>query len=215
MGLLVSGHLATAFIDRPILNVYPFMQHNVLTNGNKDQPHKKGRAIALRAILVFNKDPKPPAHTKTHSCTDIEMSQPGPMTSLYFGTDATLLFRSILKGCDNDIVARFIAVGADPNIPTNLGVTPLHVAAVKDASDIIKTLVAAGAVVDAVDAKGNTPLHMAVYAGSFEAFKTLGDLGADVNKQNHHGSTALHIAVNNDSHSEFAADYAEPASQVA
>ena len=95
------------------------------------------------------------------------------------GLGTTALIRAAKAG-DVDSVRLLLAGGADPNLPTAAGITPLHAAAgigsfqldtrgkdraEKDCVEVAKTLVAAGARVSAVDNTGRTPLFGAASWG--------------------------------------------------
>ncbi|AGO84364.1 Ankyrin repeat domain containing protein [Pandoravirus salinus] len=135
------------------------------------------------------------------------MSRQGQTPKLHFGSQGTLLFRCVLNSLDGTVGA-LLDAGQDPKIGTELGVTPLHAAAVKNDPSMIKKLVAAGALVDAVDAKGNTPIIMAAHVGSIDAVSALMELGADVNRCDGRGNPLLHILIASNL-AEFVADYAD------
>lgn len=54
-----------------------------------------------------------------------------------------------------------LATGANPNAVSDLGMTPLHVAAQRSSHDIIQVLLGAGADVSAQDNGGRLPIHYA------------------------------------------------------
>jgi hypothetical protein len=60
-----------------------------------------------------------------------------------------------------DAIKMLLAAGADPNVKTPDGSTPLHMAADARQVAIIRELVAAGANLDAVDSENLTPLLLA------------------------------------------------------
>jgi ankyrin repeat protein len=111
---------------------------------------------------------------------------------------------------------------ADVNTKTELGETPLHLAALEGHKKVAELLIADGVDVNTKDKIGSTPLCMAVAAGhkevaehlitkgaevngndgrhplSFALTKEIAELliakGANVNAKNKHGSTPLHSA---------------------
>ena len=101
-----------------------------------------------------------------------------------------------------EVVKLLLSRGADVNLKSKYGHTPLHLAAIKTASnpDKIDVLVHAGANVNAMNSSGETPLHNATDFAHFKAAKRLIEAGADVNahgrrKGTCHGYTPLHRAV--------------------
>ena len=81
--------------------------------------------------------------------------------------------------------------GADPNLLTAYGYTPLHLASESDAPIFIKPLVEKGAAVNAQNAKGFAPLHAACDRGNFNACKELIENGANVNIVDADGFTPI------------------------
>ena len=83
------------------------------------------------------------------------------------------------------VVKALIDVGADLEANDKMGLTPLHLAAVRDRPSVVKALIDAGADPNARGEYGRTPLHIA--AQSFKAgdspdvIKALIDGGADPN----------------------------------
>lgn len=65
------------------------------------------------------------------------------------------------------------------NARTELGSTPLHIAATRSNPEIAKLLVAKGANVNARDNNGLTPLHIAAYTGKKELVEFFLSKGAD------------------------------------
>lgn len=89
--------------------------------------------------------------------------------------------------------------GADINIANNVGVTPLHRAAVNEHCRTIEYLVSVGAQVDATDYRGNTALHRAAYSRHFEACEALLRCGASTLARDAAGQTPLDVARQRDS----------------
>lgn len=87
--------------------------------------------------------------------------------------------------------------GADVNLGSNQGVTPLACVVRLDGPkplELINLLIQSGADIDAVDATGNTPLMTAVQMRRPDTIRRLIDAGADVNAAAANGWTALHWA---------------------
>jgi ankyrin repeat protein len=110
-----------------------------------------------------------------------------------------------------EIVRVLLEAGANPNLTTEDGTTPLMLAAglgtmsrqpEKKRSDpspsalaAVKVLVEAGAKVNAVNEANFTALHGAAFSGSNEIIQYLVDQGAEINVQDFSGRTPFHIAV--------------------
>jgi len=106
---------------------------------------------------------------------------------------ATAFFRAA-QSSDIHAMRLLVKYGADPNIPTLKGATPLMVAAgigwgyhynmnLTDDNawmDSVKYCVQLGANVNAIDDRGYTALHGAAYIGNHEMIQYLMDHGADV-----------------------------------
>jgi len=94
-----------------------------------------------------------------------------------------------------------LRLGADPNVRSSGGHTPLYCVAnecrVTGGGDIVRMLVRAGAHVDArSDSKRCTPLHMAARRGNIAVSEALLDCGADINARDRAGDTPLRRAKN-------------------
>ena len=112
---------------------------------------------------------------------------------------------------DPEKVAILLAAGADPNVRTSGGWTPLHLVAEADRDyygrrkwagatgrAAAAALLDAGADVDARDSQGETPLHKAVQQEDDSAallVTLLINAGADPNARTNDGRTPLHLAV--------------------
>ena len=95
-----------------------------------------------------------------------------------------------------DMVQVLIDAGADIEIKTDSGRSPLHVASIEGALATVKMLVKAGADVRATDAKGNTCLILAACCGHTDTVRYLVGLPeVDLNHQKISNYTALHVAV--------------------
>ncbi len=70
----------------------------------------------------------------------------------------------ILAACDvgnAEIVKLLLAHGADPNLPNDVGMYPLHYAAMGDSVDVLALMQASGTQQHVKDAEGKTPLDWA------------------------------------------------------
>lgn len=86
---------------------------------------------------------------------------------------------------------------ADPasrDARTELGITPLHYAAMNKDSGPLKALLKAGAKPNARDSEGRTPLHMAAFSQRTDNAMLLLDAGADPTIQTHAGRDVLSMA---------------------
>jgi len=108
------------------------------------------------------------------------------------------LHLSAVFGC-NDIVKLLLKNGADPNLKTKIGKTPLSIIAGTDEYgdnvSICKLLISKGADVNAKDKHGYTPLMAAGRVGNVSICKLLISKGADVNTKDKHGHTPLMAAA--------------------
>jgi uncharacterized protein len=124
------------------------------------------------------------------------------------GTGTTPMLRAAKAG-DAEAIQALLAKGANPNIPTKSGITPLMAAAglgtkeedttgrkKTDAEAIasIKLCVDAGADVNAVDGQGDTALHGAAQKGSDPIVQFLVDHGAKMDIKDKKGRTPLDAA---------------------
>ncbi len=120
----------------------------------------------------------------------------GTPSDVYVDAGATAMMRILL------------AAGADPNIPTADGTTPLLVAAglggggggrrrpdgSNPALERVKLLLDAGAKIDASNEARFTALHGAAFAGNDDVIKFLVGQRADINAQDFRGRTPYRIA---------------------
>lgn len=99
------------------------------------------------------------------------------------------------------MVELLLRLGADPNVKTGGGHTPLYCIAnqcrTPGGGDVVRELIRAGAQVDAqTDSKRCTALHMAARRGNTEVAAALLDCGADINARDKAGDTPLQRAKN-------------------
>lgn len=96
-----------------------------------------------------------------------------------------------------DVVTFLLSYGADPNVVTNTGDTPLHEASRIGVlgEDIARRLIEHKAAIDDSNNAGLTPLHEASNLANAGVLEVLLQKGADANKRTRDGSTALHLAV--------------------
>ncbi len=92
------------------------------------------------------------------------------------------LFDLAKKGTAEEIEA-CIDAGADPNVQTSAGRTPLYLAAAADRAAAVHMLISKGARPSLDDEDGVTPLHIAVNNSAWDAAAALIDDGADKNYQ--------------------------------
>ena len=113
-------------------------------------------------------------------------------------TGETELYR---RAADLDQVTRLLGEGADPNIATHAGETPLTFAADWGLVEIAERLLRAGADPNYVDrALDRTVLFYAAGNGSVELVKLLLDHGADATYVSAGGLTARNVALAADHH---------------
>ena len=96
-----------------------------------------------------------------------------------------------------EIVQYLTENGADVNISTNAGWTPLNIAADRGYLEIITHLIDCGAEINSQNNKGATPLFNACKNGHYEIVRILIESGADVNIEDCIGRMPLFIANSN------------------
>lgn len=104
------------------------------------------------------------------------------------------IFDAVLIGNAQE-VAKFVS--ANPKLVharTELGSTPLHIAATLSSPDAAKSLIAKGADVSARDNNGATPLHLAAYTGKKEVAELLLNSGAIADAKDDKNATPLNYA---------------------
>ena len=102
---------------------------------------------------------------------------------------------------DDDKMHLLLKYGANPNISTRYGVTPLHRCASKGKyvnESHIKLLLSHGANPNVCDSNDRTPLHVAASSGSTCATVLLIEGGAYINCVDRFGESPLHKAARNE-----------------
>lgn len=99
-----------------------------------------------------------------------------------------------LRGAGGEVAAILAATPSARDARTDLGSTPLHLAAGSPDVSALKILVAAGANPNARDSEGNTPLHIAAFAQKAENARLLLEAGADPSIRTHAGRDATSMA---------------------
>ncbi len=85
----------------------------------------------------------------------------------------TRLYRAVRNGNVSEVASLLFVFRADPNVPDNHGLTPLHQAAYWGEKAIVNLLLQAGANPNADTGKGWTPLHSAAIAGGMKSRKAV------------------------------------------
>lgn len=94
-------------------------------------------------------------------------------------------------GQDMGLIDEMLAHGADVNIPTYHGETPLHSAVRHKRDAAVRALLKAGADVNIKDENGFTPLFLAM-GGPLSVVQALVEAGAEINIQNKYGWLVFH-----------------------
>lgn len=174
----------------------------------------------INKFLVY-KNPAPPIldryRTSDNVHIPIELTRFEKIDSLfnsinsddisYFKSNYNRILESNLKNRSGDtiltyailtqkhgIVASILSLGADPNMPNNLGYTPLEIAVELRDSKSLNLLIAHNVDVKYMDAPGRTYLMHAARVGFLEAADVFISKGVDVNAMDEDGFTALSIA---------------------
>ena len=108
-----------------------------------------------------------------------------------------LLVSSLAFGPNMGLIAakELLARGADPDIPDNIGQTPLHHAVRCRWLDWARDLIQAGANIDATDYRLFTPLHVASQGGQAPMIRLLLSENANCDARDQIGATPLHYTV--------------------
>lgn len=96
-----------------------------------------------------------------------------------------------------EVLSLLLSAGFPASKSDELGITPLHLAALHGHADAVRSLLAAGAglAVDALSAEGFSPLHNAALNGHAEVVRALLSAGASASQAHPCGPTALHLAA--------------------
>jgi ankyrin repeat protein len=92
---------------------------------------------------------------------------------------AGTIFEAAREGAPQEVEKMLAADKNLINARTELGSTPLHIAATRSNPEIAKLLLAKGADVNARDNNGTSPLHIAAYTGKKELVEIFLGKGAD------------------------------------
>jgi hypothetical protein len=93
------------------------------------------------------------------------------------------------------IIEAFHHAGADLNVKdSQLGLTPLHYAGMRNKPLCAQTLIEWGAIIDITEVNGATALHGAAFQGNFEVAEVLLEAGIDPNTPDNHNNTPLSLA---------------------
>jgi ankyrin repeat protein len=122
---------------------------------------------------------------------NIDTSEYLPLSS--FGALEYNLMIAASKGYDTEI-ERMALMGADIDIETEEGATPLIFAVQNDKTKSAYILIKYGADVNRITNRYETPLTIAVRNQNFEIAETLIRYGAEVNYIDNYGATPLHYA---------------------
>jgi ankyrin repeat protein len=95
-----------------------------------------------------------------------------------------------------DMVRSLLAMGANPNIPSQNGynVYPIHAAVSSNFVQIVKMLMEAGALVNVVQTSRVSPLHMAAQNGHIDLIILLLEQGASIEAKTDLGQTPSELA---------------------
>jgi ankyrin repeat protein len=96
-----------------------------------------------------------------------------------------------------EILKFLLENGANADLATNDGYTPLHWAAFRNTPECVTLLVAHGAALNAVDKYGRTALWCASHQGYRSVAELLVQSGADIDIADNDGKTAIVIAAKN------------------
>ena len=161
---------------------------------------QRARAVAtVKVLLAHRADPNARLHQEKPTVRGLDELQFEGATPLALAAEVNNL----------DAIKVLVAGGADPNIPTAMGTTPLMLAsgAATDvqrarsieerglAVETARYLVEHGADVNAVGEFGWTPLHAASYQGLTDVIELLVSKGAKLETKDKLGQTPLSISL--------------------
>jgi ankyrin repeat protein len=95
------------------------------------------------------------------------------------------------------VLTLLLEKGADVNLASNDGVTPVNIASQNGHAEVLALLLEKGADVNQADDDGGTPVHIASQEGHADVLILLLEKGADVNRARNNGSTPLTMASEN------------------
>jgi ankyrin repeat protein len=103
-----------------------------------------------------------------------------------------------IENSNRNQIVKLIDNGANVDEMNDEGLSPLHMATLKENKGIVALLIVAGANVDIKSpVTENTPLHIASSLGNDSLLDIFLNEGANFNSKNKNGDTALHIAAKN------------------
>lgn len=116
---------------------------------------------------------------------------------------STPLYMAAIEGHE-EVIHLLLHAGANPNMGTSCGRTPLHAAAQVKCQDakIVQVLLDGGAEPDREDDLRDTPLHVAAINARHYVVKVLLERGADPTKVDRFGKNALALAIEKDHKNE-------------
>ena len=107
----------------------------------------------------------------------------------------TFLTKAICDGSSDDVLTSLLHNGADPDLPNNSDLTPLHLAASFGRLSAIKILVQRASYLNRCDSSGQTALFKCSSKGHHEIVKLLIETGADIEWTDNERRTPLFAAV--------------------
>ena len=151
---------------------------NLISRFAIDKAVIQGNVAVLKMLLEAGLDP--------NSGVEIPMRSGETMT-------ANLIFSSFEGG--KEVMELLIEAGADVEVRSFLGHTPLQLAASFGDLEAVAVLVGAGAKLEAKDEDGMTALLWALRGRHSKVALYLISVGADVNSRSRNGTTPLQLAV--------------------
>ena len=133
------------------------------------------------------------ADPKSESSKDLESK-----SSEGLETVEANLFRPLILACiygDSAIIQTLLNAGAQVNVTTYDGITPLQICAADASTEVVKALLDAGAAPDAANLMDQTPLMWAASKGHLATMELLLEHGADINKATASGFNPLFFAI--------------------